>query len=221
MIPNFKWAVDILKLPLPTVIGVAVSAGALLALHAYGLLNFGSYDAFTTPVLVCVTVISAVIAAIGLINAVLIEPMNSNRGQSKLELRRAIKRKEEEEAREKARSSVVARLDHLSKEEISYLAQCLQNGSPTFYAYVASPPVSILRGKGLVWTPGGTHHEDRYPFSIHDFVWEEMLARKDEILEKHAKNEHAELGRVDELYQAKASGETDDRSEVSFRLFAS
>lgn len=29
------------------------------------------------------------------------------------------------------------------------------------------------------------------------------------------------LGRVDELYQAKASGETDDRSEVSLRLFAS
>ena len=42
----------------------------------------------------------------------------------------------------------------------------------------------MLTGKGLVWTPGGAHHMDHYPYSFHDFVWKRLLDRKDEFLAK-------------------------------------
>lgn len=45
-------------------------------------------------------------------------------------------------------------------------------------------------GKGLLYTPGGSHHREHYPFTIDDFAWEELLKRKDEFLEKQANCEH-------------------------------
>jgi hypothetical protein len=50
----------------------------------------------------------------------------------------------------------------------------------------------MFLGKGLVWTPGGTHHQDYYPFSFHDFVWAVLLERKDEFLAKEEKHKRAE-----------------------------
>jgi hypothetical protein len=47
----------------------------------------------------------------------------------------------------------------------------------------------------LVWTTGGTHHQDHYPFSFHDFVWKVLLERKDEFLAKEAQHRKAEEGR--------------------------
>ena len=38
--------------------------------------------------------------------------------------------------------------------------------------------------KNLVYTPGGTHHQDHYPFAFHDFVWEVLKQRKEEFIEK-------------------------------------
>jgi hypothetical protein len=47
-------------------------------------------------------------------------------------------------------------------------------------------------GKGLVYTPGGTHHQDHYPYTIADFAWKVILERKEEILEKDAENRKRE-----------------------------
>jgi hypothetical protein len=68
----------------------------------------------------------------------------------------------------------------------------LRDGSPSFYTYVYSPPVSVLQGKGLVWTPGGTHHQDHYPFSFHDFAWHVLVKRNDEFIAKHAEFKRVE-----------------------------
>jgi hypothetical protein len=118
-------------------------------------------------------------------------PVRDKQRQSALASRRALRHKEKEEQLTAQRNQIVARLDHLSEEEIRYIADSLRKGSPTFYSYVHSPPVSILRGKGLVWTPGGTHHQDHYPFSFHDFVWEQLLERKDEFLAKDEERKRA------------------------------
>ncbi|KFX81296.1 hypothetical protein KR99_24265, partial [Ralstonia solanacearum] len=99
---------------------------------------------------------------------------------------------EQDERRQQAQESAIAQLDHLSKEEIAVVAKALRDGSPSFYTYVFSPPVSMLQGKRLVWTPGGQHHQDYYPFSFHDFVWKVLLERKDEFLAKEAEHKKAE-----------------------------
>lgn len=64
-------------------------------------------------------------------------------------------------------------------------------GTSSFYTYVYSPPASNLQGKGLVWTPGGTHNQDHYPFSFYDFVWEALTPRKDEFIAKDDTNKRA------------------------------
>ena len=88
--------------------------------------------------------------------------------------------------------TAIAHLDYLSKEEIAVVARVLRDGSPSFYAYVYSPPVSLLQGKRLIWTPGGPHHQDHYPYSFHDFVWRVLLERKDEFFAKHEEHKRAE-----------------------------
>jgi hypothetical protein len=58
---------------------------------------------------------------------------------------RFVKRRQEEQ-RDAQRVAVLAHLDHLSAEEIRYIADSLRKESPTFYTYVHSPPVAMLGG---------------------------------------------------------------------------
>lgn len=182
---------EFLKLPLRTAIAVAIASGALLALVFTHILDMGPIGPFALPVLIIAAVVSAAIAIVGIAQAVL-APFREKHKQSALEQRRAIRRKEQDERREQAQESAIGQLDYLSREEVAVVVKALSNGSPTFYTYVFSPPVSMLQGKGLVWTTGGTHHQDHYPFSFHDFVWKVMLERKDEFLAKEAQHRKAE-----------------------------
>lgn len=185
-----KW-LDFFKLPLRAVIAVAIASAALLALVLTHILDLGPIGPFALPVLIIVAVASVAMGIVGGGEA-LLAPFREKRKQSALEQRRAIRKKEEDERQEHRRGSVLGRLNHLSKEEIDLVADALRNGSPTFYTFVYSPPVSVLQGKGLVWTPGGAHHQDYYPFSFHDFVWEALLERKDEFVAKDAEHKRAE-----------------------------
>jgi hypothetical protein len=190
MLPDPKW-LDALKLPLKVTIAVALAASVLFALDWKGVLDLGPIGAFTRPVLIITAVVFWILTIVGVIDYSL-APVRERRRQDILSTRRAVRRKEQEEQWVAQRAAVLARLDHLSAEEIRYVADSLRRGSPTFYTYVHSPPVTMLGGKGLIWTPGGQHHYQHYPFSFHDFVWEVLLERKDEFLAKDEEHKRAE-----------------------------
>jgi hypothetical protein len=189
MIPDAKW-LDALKLPLKVTIAVALASIALLTLDLTGLFDLGPLGTFTRPVLIILSVVFAILAIVGIIDHIL-APFREKRRQSALVSRRAVRRKEREAQFAAERQRIIARLDHLSKEEIHYVADSLRKGSPSFYTYVYSPPVSMLQGKQLVWTPGGTHNQDHYPFSFSDFVWEKLVERKNEFLAKDEEHKRA------------------------------
>jgi hypothetical protein len=107
-------------------------------------------------------------------------------------MRRQLRAQEKESERANAQGAALERIEHLSPKELRYLANCLREGSQSFYTYVHSPPVTTLMGKGLVYTPGGTHQQDHYPFTIYDFVWKALIERRDEILEKDSANKKKE-----------------------------
>jgi hypothetical protein len=193
MIPDPKW-LDALKLPLKVTVAVALAASMLFALDWKSVLDLGPLGAFARPVLIIIAVVFWILTIVGLIDYFL-APFREKRRQDTLSARRAVRRKEQEEQRHAQRAVVLARLDHLSAEEIRYVADSLREGSPTFYTYVHSPPVTMLQGKGLVWTPGGTHHREYYPFSFHDFVWSVLLDRKEEFLAKEEKQKRAEAAK--------------------------
>lgn len=182
MFPDAKW-LDVLKLPFKAKLAIALACGLLLYLFDASLLSFGKLDNIIKTALVIALAVSAVIVVVdGL--AWLAGPIVQRRHSSLLAARRALRRKEEEAQREEQRAAVLAQLDHLSAWEIKVIAKALKSDSPTFYTYVHSPPVTMLLGKRLAWTPGGEHHQDHYPFTIADFVWEELLKRREEFLAK-------------------------------------
>lgn len=193
MIPDPKW-LDALKLPPKVTIAVALAASVLFGLDWAGALELGSLSTFTRPILLIIAVVFWILTIVGLIDY-LLAPFREKRRQHTLSTRRAVRRKEQEEQRDAQRAVVLAHLDHLSPEEMRYIADSLRKGSPTFYTDVHSSPVAMLCGKGLVWTSGGTHHRGYYPFSFHDFVWAVLLDRKDEFLakeEEHKRTKAAE-----------------------------
>lgn len=190
MLPDVKW-LDILKLPLVATLGGALVPGALLLLAHLGVLDLDALGAIWRPTLIAFCATFSVLSLVGIVN-VLLWPVRERRRQSLLAVRRAVRRREEDEQRAKAEARALESLDHLSKEEIRYVAKCLRNGSPTFYTWVHSSPAAMLQGKGLVWTTGATHHQDHYPYSFRDFAWRALLERREEFLEKDRKHEEAE-----------------------------
>lgn len=180
--PDPKW-LDALKLPANATIAVALAVSVLFTLADAGVLDLGPLGAYAEPVLLIIAVVFWILTLVKLGDYLLV-PYRERRRQKTLSIRRAVRRREEQERREAREKAILAHLDHLSLEEISYVADCLRNGTPTFYTWVNSPAVAMLLGKQLVWTPGTTHDQDKYPFGFYAFVWEVLLTRKDEFLAK-------------------------------------
>lgn len=184
-----KW-LDALKLPLKVTVGVAVAAGLLLALDLQGWLDLGALGTVVRPVLVVVLVLSGVLSIMNAIDLAL-APRRARQHVSLLAARRAIRKQEEGEEAQARQRVILARLDHLSEEEIHYVAECLTKNTSSFYTWSYSSGASQLVAKGLAWSPGGTHHQDNYPFTFQDFVWSAIQERREEFLEKEAEYERA------------------------------
>jgi hypothetical protein len=190
MIPDPKW-LEALNLPLKVTIAVALAAGVLLSLDLLGWLDLGVVAPVSRTILVIVTVVFTVLALVGIVDFFMM-PFHEKRKQSVVAARRAVRRAEERDARADSEARILTRLDHLSRDEMRYVAECLAKNTPTFYTYVHAPPVGVLLGKELIWTDGAQHHQDHYPFSFHDFVWRALMERKDEFLAKEAAFRDAE-----------------------------
>ncbi|WP_200906525.1 hypothetical protein [Gulbenkiania mobilis] len=187
-----KW-LDVFKLPLKVTVSIALASLMLLIIEMRAIVEVGEpLRTWARPVLLIILVVFGTVSIVGGI-AELLAPLRERQRRSALSARREVRRQEEQQRRLEAQGVVIARLDTLSKQEVYRVAECLRSGSPSFYTYVYSPPVGMLQAKGLVWSTGGTHHQDHYPFSFHDFAWEAILARKEEFLAKEA-----ELKRADE-----------------------
>lgn len=189
MIPDAKW-LDAFKLPLKAASAASVSCIALLAFNHFRVLDLRAISPFAGPFLWIVTVIASAVVFVSLVEY-LATPIRERAKRHTLSTRRAVRRQEQVECREEAQKRAVAHLDYLSGAELRYVAECIRNGSPSFYTYVYSPPVTLLQGKGLVWTPSGPHNQDYYPFLFHDFAWKAILARRDEFLAQDEANEAA------------------------------
>jgi len=182
MFPDAKW-LDALKLPVRLKLAIVAACGALFYLFRTKVITFGPLDGLVTALLLVAVVVFVIVLVFdGL--AWLGRPLAEKRRLSLLAKRRRAIRDEKDEQRQQRRVAVLAQLDQLSRWEVQILADALEGGSPTFYNYVYSPPIAMLQAKHLVWTPGGAHNQDHYPFCIADFVWEELERRRNEFLEK-------------------------------------
>lgn len=184
MLPDSNW-LNALKLPTQVVIGVFIACIVLIAFDWKNVIELKQFGEVTKPIVIVIAVLAGSLSLTGIIDFFKNLFISSQMRKALVE-RRQIREKEEKNKRDEFQKVALERLEHLSCQEIRYLANCLREGSQSFFTYVHSSPVTTLMGKGLVYTPGSTHHQDHYPFTIYDFVWEELLKRKDEFLEKQA-----------------------------------
>lgn len=189
-VPDLNW-INALKLPTQVMIGLCIASVVILGLDWAGILALADFGQLTKPVVIVLAVLSGSLSITG-IGAFIKDQVMGHRKLSLLTARRELTLQEAKTNREKAESASLERIDHLSSQEIRHLADCLRKGSQSFYTHVHTPSVTTLMGKGLVHTPGGTHNQAYYPFTISDFAWKALLARKDEIIEKDNENRKRE-----------------------------
>jgi len=188
MLPDLKWLTDTLRLPAKILVGLFLFFVALLALDYFGLFPLLAIHVLAWAVAVVGALLFGFLC-LGELFGFVADAVSHRRKRTLMserhELRRAAKEREGAEYRER----VLKRLDYLSREELSIVADCLRKNERTFLDYVHSPPVANMMAAGFVGSPGGPHHQDYYPYYFGDFVWEELLRRRDEFLAKHEENE--------------------------------
>jgi len=190
MTPDPKW-LDAIKLPTQFMLGLFITCVALLALDEYTILKLETFGVHTKAFVIVGSVLTGALSITG-IGAFIKDQLFFGRKQSLLSSRREIRAKEVYARQEQSQKAIIGRIDHLCSEELRYLADCLREGSQSFYTWAHSPHAATLMSKGLVTTPGGTYHQDHYPFSISDFVWQSLIERKAEILQRDDENRKRE-----------------------------
>ena len=168
-----------------------IASVILLALDKAEILSLSTFGAIAKPATILLCVVSGALSFTAIV-AFIIDLIGAGRKRTLLQQRRDLRKIEQEEELNKSKERVLERIPHLSKDELRYLADCLRENSQTFTTYVHSPAASTLGSKGLIYTPGGTHHQDYYPFVVNDFVWRHLLENRDQIIAKDEENQRAE-----------------------------
>lgn len=183
--------INALKLPTKVLTGLFVASVTLLVFDKAEILELSLFGSVAKPATILICVVSGALSFTS-ITSFFIELFNSSRKRTLLQQRRELKKIEVQEEISAQKRRVIERIPHLSKDELHYLADCLRENSQSFTTYVHSPPASTLISKGLIYTPGGTHHQDYYPFVVNDFVWQHLLENRDQIITKDDENKRIE-----------------------------
>lgn len=180
-----------LKLPTKALTGLFIASIILLIFDKTKILDLSVFGSLIKPSVILICTVSGALSFTA-ISATLIEIFSAHRKRTLLEQRRELRKNEQKEAENERKQKVLDRIQYLSKDELCYLADCLREKKQSFTTFVHCPTASMLMSKSIIYTPGGTHHQDYYPFVIYDFVWEYLLENKEQILVLDNKNKEAE-----------------------------
>jgi len=183
--------INAFKLPTKVLTGLFIASVILLIFDKAKILELSIFGAIAKPATILLCVVSGALSLTSIISF-FIEQFGASRKRTLLQQRRDLRKAEEEAEINAQKQRVLERIPHLSKDELRYLADCLRENSQSFTTYVHSPPASTLMTKGLIYTPGGTHHQDYYPFVVNDFVWEHLLENREQIIAKDEENNRVE-----------------------------
>lgn len=183
--------INALKLPTKVLTGLFVASVILLIFDKAKILELYTFVAIAKPATILICVVSGALSLTAIISF-FIELFTAGRKHTLLQQRRELRKAEKQEEINAQKQRVLERIEHLSKDELRYLADCLRENSQSFTTYVHSPPAATLMSKGLIYTPGGTHHQDYYPFVVNDFVWEHILENREQIIAKDDENRRIE-----------------------------
>jgi hypothetical protein len=181
-----RW-LDALKLPARIVAGLFLGSAVILILDYFAVVKLADIHALARPItIICVAAFGSL--SLAALLGIIYDGIQLRRKPELLAQRRRIRRAEAMQHRAEFEERAIKRLDYLSKNEIAYAADCLRKNEQSFITWVHSPEVANLADAGLVRSPGGTHHQDYYPFYFADFAWAQLLKRKEEFIAKDNEN---------------------------------
>ena len=190
VIPDSKW-MDFFSQPTKVMGGLFAFFACSLVLDWLTLVELSAFGSLARPIFILGGLLTGFLFLASVI-AFAIERVRAYLKRKDVNQRRQTKEFEQRAKKSEAEAKVLARLDHLSKEEIQVVADALKAGSQSFYTYAHHPPVGAMAAKMMLTTPGGAYNQDHYPFHFYDFVWKALLDRREEFLAKHEQNEQAE-----------------------------
>jgi hypothetical protein len=187
MADYLTWALNALKLPAKIIAGLFLFSLLVLVFDYFALVNLSELHPLARPIVI-IGALAFGSLSFAAVCGVVYDNLMQRRKTTLLSHRRELRRAEAKQDQAEYQAQVLKRLDYLSKDEIRYVANCLHRNEQSFLTYAHSGAVSNLIARGLVGSPGGSHHQDYYPYYFADFVWQALLARKDEFIGKD--NEH-------------------------------
>lgn len=180
--PSSNWLIA-LKLPTRIFVGLFIASLVVLFIDYKALIQLQQFHALARPSVIIGMVVFGCLSFASF-GALAYEGISARQKVSLLSKRREIQQNEASAYRVQAEAEALRRLDYLSREEISYVADCLRKNEQSFLAYARSGPIANLIAKRLVGSPGSECNQDYYPFFFQDFAWKALLERKDEFIKK-------------------------------------
>jgi hypothetical protein len=180
-----------LKLPARIIAGMFLFSLLVLAFDYFALINLPELHPLARAIVIIAALGFGALSLAALLG-VIYDAYTQRHKRTLLAARRELRRAEAKQAIAEYQARVLKRLDYLSVGEIRYVADCLRRNEQSFLTYAYSGAVSNLMVKGLADSPRGTHDQDHCPFYFFDFVWEELLARKDAFIAKDDENQRRE-----------------------------
>lgn len=170
-----------LELPTRALLGIFISALALILAESYGILSLVPLWVHSGTILKIIAIVSGcLLLAAG--SAFLVEEKIKSWKVSVLSRRRALLKKEKEAELDKKRLERLHLLDSLSYAEKEVIAAALRANSMSTVVPVDSVGANLLRSKALGGFAGGLVDMEGAAFTIAPYVWNALQARKEEIL---------------------------------------
>jgi hypothetical protein len=167
MADYLTWMLNAIKLPARIIAGLFLFSLLALGFDHLAIINLAEFHPLARSAVILGALGFGSLSLLALCGVVYDALMQGHK-RTLLAARREIRREERERNRAEYEAQVVKRLDYLSVPEIRHVADCLRKNEQSFFTYVYSGPVSNMMAKELVSTPGGTHHQDYYPYYFVD-----------------------------------------------------
>lgn len=168
-----------LELPTKITGGVFGACVVIYFLDRSGQLVLADIGAWVRPVVVIAGAVSGCLFVASIIGSI---------GQGAGKLWQDHKQKK---AHDEQRQAAISHLDRLSEQEIYMVCQALKEGSPSFTSWAFISAAAQLVEKGLLIQHAGQFNQDHWPYTFHDFAWEEIEKRRDFFLKKKREYEAA------------------------------
>jgi signal transduction histidine kinase len=183
--------ISALKLSGRIIAGLFLACLVALALNGLGVIQLAGISVLALPSIILAAVLFGALSLTAL-GGLFYDRWYERHKTTLLAARREVRRNEGKRERAEFEAKALARLDYLSALELRFVANCLRNNEQSFTASVYSPHIKNLITRGLVTSPGGTHHQEHWPFMIEDFAWEYLLAHKVKFMARDYENRRRE-----------------------------